>query len=203
MSVAWIGLGNMGGPMAANLVRAGYAVRGFDLSQLAADAAAALGVTVVDSVKAAVADAEVVFTMLPRGEHVQAVLTGPDGVLAHAPERVLVVDSSTIDIDLTRELHRVVRESGRRFLDAPVSGGVSGAAAGSLTYMVGGQVEALGVARPLLNVLGGRILHARDAGNRQAAVVNNATRDRQRPGRRTTRRERRWRPRPRTHAGTR
>jgi 3-hydroxyisobutyrate dehydrogenase len=164
----------MGGPMAANLVRAGYAVRGFDLSQSAADAAAALGVTVVDSVEAAVADAEIVFTMLPRGEHVQAVLTGPDGVLAHAPERVLVVDSSTIDIDLTRELHRVVRESGRRFLDAPVSGGVSGAAAGMLTYMVGGPVEDVEAARPYLDVLGGRILHAGDAGNGQAAkIVNN------------------------------
>ena len=174
MAVAWIGLGNMGGPMAANLVRAGYAVRGFDLSQAAADAAAALGVTVVDSVKTAVADAEVVFTMLPRGEHVQAVLTGPDGVLAHAPERVLVVDSSTIDIELARELHRVVRESGRRFLDAPVSGGVSGAAAGSLTYMIGGQVEDVDAARPYLDVLGGRILHAGDAGNGQAAkIVNN------------------------------
>jgi 3-hydroxyisobutyrate dehydrogenase len=174
MAVAWIGLGNMGGPMAANLVRAGHAVRGFDLSQSAADAAAALGVTVVDSVEAAVAEAEIVFTMLPRGEHVQGVLTGPDGVLAHAPERVLVVDSSTIDIELARDLHRVVRESGRRFLDAPVSGGVNGAAAGALTYMVGGQVNDVEAARPYLDVLGGRILHAGDAGNGQAAkIVNN------------------------------
>jgi 3-hydroxyisobutyrate dehydrogenase len=174
MAVAWIGLGNMGGPMAANLVRAGHTVRGFDLSPAAAAAAAALGVTAVDSVEAAVADAEVVITMLPRGEHVQAVLTGPDGVLAHAPQSVLVVDSSTIDIELARELHRVVRESGRRFLDAPVSGGVSGAAAGSLTYMIGGQVEDVEAARPYLDVLGGRILHAGGAGNGQAAkIVNN------------------------------
>jgi 3-hydroxyisobutyrate dehydrogenase len=174
MAVAWIGLGNMGGPMAANLVGAGHTVRGFDLSPAAAAAAAALGVTAVDSVEAAVADAEVVITMLPRGEHVQAVLTGPDGVLAHAPQSVLVVDSSTIDIELARELHRVVRESGRRFLDAPVSGGVSGAAAGSLTYMIGGQVEDVEAARPYLDVLGGRILHAGGAGNGQAAkIVNN------------------------------
>jgi 3-hydroxyisobutyrate dehydrogenase len=174
MAVAWIGLGNMGGPMAANLVRAGHTVRGFDLSPAAAAAAAALGVTAVDSVEAAVADAEVVITMLPRGEHVRAVLTGPDGVLAHAPQSVLVVDSSTIDIELARELHRVVRESGRRFLDAPVSGGVSGAAAGSLTYMIGGQVEDVEAARPYLDLLGGRILHAGGAGNGQAAkIVNN------------------------------
>ncbi len=174
MSVAWIGLGNMGGPMAANLVTAGTAVRGYDLSETAAQAAGGLGVEVVGSVAEAVRDADVVFTMLPRGEHVREVLTAPDGVLANVRPGTLIVDESTIDIEVARELHQVVVEAGARFLDAPVSGGVSGAAAGTLTIMVGGKAEDLEDVRPHLEVLGGRVVHAGDAGNGQAAkIVNN------------------------------
>ncbi len=174
MSVAWIGLGNMGGPMAANLVAAGTAVRGYDVSETAAQAAAGLGVEVVGSVAEAVRDADIVFTMLPRGEHVREVLTAPDGVLANVRPGVLIVDESTIDIDVARELHQLAAEAGARFLDAPVSGGVSGAAAGTLTIMVGGKAEDLDDVRPHLEVLGGRVVHAGDAGNGQAAkIVNN------------------------------
>ncbi|MGR6964258.1 3-hydroxyisobutyrate dehydrogenase [Geodermatophilus sp. URMC 61] len=174
MNVAWIGLGNMGGPMAANLVAAGTAVRGYDVSETAAQAAAGLGVEVVGSIAEAVRDADIVFTMLPRGEHVREVLTAPDGVLANVRPGTLIVDESTIDIDVARELHQVATEAGARFLDAPVSGGVSGAAAGTLTIMVGGKAEDLEEVRPLLEVLGGRVVHAGDAGNGQAAkIVNN------------------------------
>jgi 3-hydroxyisobutyrate dehydrogenase len=174
MNVAWIGLGNMGGPMAANLVDAGTPVRGFDLSERAAAAAAERGVEVVGSVAEAVRDADVVFTMLPKGEHVREVLTAPDGVLANIKAGALIVDESTIDIEVARELHETVRKAGARFLDAPVSGGISGAAAGTLTIMVGGAAADLDEVRPLLEVLGGKVVHAGDAGNGQAAkIVNN------------------------------
>jgi 3-hydroxyisobutyrate dehydrogenase len=174
MNVAWIGLGNMGGPMAANLIDAGTPVRGFDLSERAAAAAAERGVEVVGSVAEAVRDADVVFTMLPKGEHVREVLTSPDGVLANIKPGALIVDESTIDIEVARELHETVREAGARFLDAPVSGGVSGAAGGTLTIMVGGRSEDLDEVRPMLEVLGGKVVHAGDAGNGQAAkIVNN------------------------------
>jgi 3-hydroxyisobutyrate dehydrogenase len=174
MNVAWIGLGNMGGPMAANLIDAGTPVRGFDLSERAAAAAAERGVEVVGSVAEAVRDADVVFTMLPKGEHVREVLTSPDGVLANVKPGALIVDESTIDIEVARELHETVREAGARFLDAPVSGGVSGAAGGTLTIMVGGRSEDLDEVRPMLEVLGGKVVHAGDAGNGQAAkIVNN------------------------------
>jgi 3-hydroxyisobutyrate dehydrogenase len=174
MSVAWIGLGNMGGPMAANLVAAGTEVRGYDVSETAGQAAAGLGVEVVGSVAEAVRDADIVFTMLPRGEHVRDVLTAPDGVLANVRPGTLIVDESTIDIDVARELHQVAAEAGARFLDAPVSGGVSGATAGTLTIMVGGKAEDLEDVRPHLEVLGGKVVHAGDAGNGQAAkIVNN------------------------------
>jgi 3-hydroxyisobutyrate dehydrogenase len=174
MTVAWIGLGNMGGPMAGNLVAAGMPVRGYDLSAAATQAAAAAGVQIVGSVAGAVQDADVVFTMLPKGEHVRDVLTSPDGVLANVEPGTLIVDESTIDIEVARELHETVAAAGARFLDAPVSGGVSGAAAGTLTIMVGGTAEDLAQVRPHLEVLGGRVVHAGDAGNGQAAkIVNN------------------------------
>jgi 3-hydroxyisobutyrate dehydrogenase len=174
MQIAWIGLGNMGGPMAVNLVLAGHVVRGVDLDAALAQKAASRGVAAVDTIEQAVVDADVVFTMLPRGEHVKAVLTGPDGVLAHATADALIVDSSTISTHLARELHEAVRETGRRFLDAPVSGGVSGAVAGTLTYMVGGRADDLQSARPYLDILAARVVHAGKPGSGQAAkVVNN------------------------------
>lgn len=137
-TIAWIGLGNMGGPMTANLVRAGHVVRGFDLNPAAREAAAAGGVTTASSVADALDGADVVFTSLPKGEHARAVYTGDDGVFAHARPGLLCVDCSTIDVETCGELHELAADAGVRFVDAPVSGGISGAAAGTLTFMIGG-----------------------------------------------------------------
>ncbi|AZI57741.1 3-hydroxyisobutyrate dehydrogenase [Nakamurella antarctica] len=174
MSIAWIGLGNMGGPMAANLVRAGHHVTGFDLNPAALEAAAAAGIEVAASVAEAVLSAEIVFTMLPKGEHVRSVLQGPEGILASVAPGTLIVDSSTIDIDSARQFHEQVSAAGFRFLDAPVSGGVFGAVAGTLTFMIGGADDDLAQARPFLDVMAGRVFHTGGAGNGQAAkIVNN------------------------------
>ncbi len=173
MQIAWIGLGNMGGPMAANLVAAGHQVAGFDLSTTAQDAASEKGVTIAASVADAVTGSAVIFTMLPAGQHVLGVFEGPAGVLAHASPGALFIDSSTIDIDTARGLHESVSAAGFHFLDAPVSGGVVGAASGSLTFMVGGTEADLEQARPLIEVLAGRIFHAGGPGNGQAAKLAN------------------------------
>lgn len=173
MKVGWIGLGNMGGPMTANLVTAGHHVTGFDLSEPATASAAEHGVTVVGSVAEAVEGADLVFTMLPAGQHARAVITGPDGVLASAPSSALVVDSSTIDIQTARDLHEAAAAAGFAFLDAPVSGGVSGAAAGTLTFMVGGDADVLDRAREVIEVMAGRIFHCGGPGNGQAAKITN------------------------------
>lgn len=173
MKIAWIGLGNMGGPMAANLVKAGHTVAGFDLSEAARDAAAAGGVGIAGSIAEAVSGAGIVFSMLPAGRHVQAVMSGPDGVLAHLAPGTLVVDSSTIDIDTARALHESVTAAGFRFLDAPVSGGVFGAESGKLTFMVGGADSDLAEARPLIDAMAGRVFHAGGAGSGQAAKIAN------------------------------
>lgn len=173
MKIAWIGLGNMGGPMAANLVKAGYEVSGFDLSTAAQDTARSNGVTVASSVADAVTDSALVFTMLPAGRHVLTVLNGPEGVLAQVATGTLIVDSSTIDIETARTLHDSVTAAGRRFLDAPVSGGVVGAESGSLTFMVGGSESDLDEARPLIQAMAGRIFHAGGPGNGQAAKLAN------------------------------
>jgi 3-hydroxyisobutyrate dehydrogenase len=130
--VGWIGLGNMGGPMTANMVKAGHEVRGFDLSADALNAAAAAGVTPVSSIADAVSGADVVFTMLPRGEHVLSVYLGDGGVLASADTTTLLVDSSTIDIESAQKLHDAAAGAGFRFVDAPVSGGMSGGEAGAV-----------------------------------------------------------------------
>lgn len=171
MRVAWIGLGNMGTPMASNLAAAGHQVTGFDLSEPARAHAGEKGIAIAESATAAVADAEVVFTMLPAGAHVRSVLT--DSVLDALPEGAIVVDSSTIDIATARELHELVRARGFDFLDAPVSGGVFGAEAGSLTFMIGGPDEVLERVRPLIEVMAGRVFHAGGPGSGQAAKLAN------------------------------
>lgn len=172
-TIGWVGLGNMGGPMTANLVAAGHRVLGFDLSEQAREHAAAGGVTTTASLADAVREAEVVFTMLPAGKHARAVISGEDGVLAHAPADAILVDSSTIDIQTARDLHEAVAASGRRFLDAPVSGGVSGAAAGTLTFMVGGEESTLDAVREIIQVMAGKIFHCGGPGAGQAAKITN------------------------------
>jgi 3-hydroxyisobutyrate dehydrogenase len=171
--IAFIGLGNMGGPMAANLVKAGHDVTGFDLSaESLARFTAACG-RPATTVKDAVAGAEVIVSMLPEGRHVEAVYGGADGVFAHAPKGALCIDSSTIHVESARSVAKLAAEAGFRFVDAPVSGGTGGAAAGTLTFMVGGTAEAFAAAKPFLEKMGKTIVHAGDAGAGQAAKICN------------------------------
>lgn len=172
-TVAFIGLGHMGGPMAANLVRSGYAVAGFDLVPAALEVAHGNGITVAESAAAAARGADIVITMLPAGRHVLAAYEGPDGVLAAATPGTLFIDCSTIAVEDSRAVHKLVREAGHRGLDAPVSGGTGGAEAGTLTFMVGGGHENFAVAEPALQAMGRRIVHCGGPGAGQAAKVCN------------------------------
>ncbi len=172
MRIAFLGLGNMGSQMARNLAATGYRITCYDIVQEAMDAAARDGLTIATSGVEAVRDAEVVITMFPAGEHVLSAYR--DGLLEAAPADTLFIDSSTIAVDDAIEAARLVTEAGHRALDAPVSGGTVGAHQGTLTFMVGGRPEDFEQARPLLDVMGRKIVHTGDTGTGQAAkVVNN------------------------------
>ena len=168
--IAFIGLGNMGGPMAANLAKAGHAVQGFDLVEAAKTAAAATGVTIGPSAREAVRDADVIVTMLPAGKHV---LAAHADFLPAARKGALVIDCSTIDVDSAKRAHEAGAAAGMLTLDAPVSGGVGGATAGTLTFMCGGSAEAFARAKPILENMGKRIVHCGGAGAGQAAKICN------------------------------
>ncbi|AWN45196.1 3-hydroxyisobutyrate dehydrogenase [Methylobacterium terrae] len=168
--IAFLGLGNMGGPMAANLVAAGHAVTGFDLMPEALDAARAAGIAVGGSAEDAVEGAEIVVTMLPAGRHVLAVY---DAVLPHVAEGALMIDCSTIDVASARAAHDKARERGLAGLDAPVSGGVGGAKGATLTFMAGGSPEAFARAEPVLARMGRKVVHCGEAGAGQAAKICN------------------------------
>ena len=172
-AIGFIGLGNMGGPMARNLVKAGHRLKVFDLSEKAVaglvDAGAEKAATAADAAH----DVEIVVTMLPAGEHVRAVYLGTDGLLAAARKGTLFIDSSTIDVPTAREVIAAAGKAGHAMLDAPVSGGVGGAEAGTLTFMVGGADEAFARAKPILEKMGNNIFHAGAAGNGQVAKVCN------------------------------
>src|SRR5689334_5296133 len=163
----------MGGPMAANLVKAGYRVTGFDPAPAAREVATEAGIEVAGSAAAAVAEAQVVLTMLPSGKHVLEVYSGEDGLLAAAPAGTLFVDCSTIAVADARAAAALVVAAGHRALDAPVSGGVVGAAAGTLTLMVGALPEDLEAVRAVLEPMAGRIVHCGDPGAGQAAKICN------------------------------
>ncbi len=169
-TIAFIGLGNMGGPMAGNLVKAGHQVRAFDLSQASKDAAAELGVGIAGSAAEAVAEAEIVVTMLPAGKHVLSVWAD---ILPSVKQGALLIDSSTIDVESARKAHALAADRGCLSLDAPVSGGVGGAKGATLTFMVGGAEEAFALGEPVLAKMGRRIVHAGAAGNGQAAKICN------------------------------
>ena len=169
-STAFLGLGNMGGPMSANLVAAGHTVRGFDPVPAATADAAANGVAIFDSAAEAVAEADVVITMLPNGELVKRCYAE---VLPTARAGALFIDSSTISVSDAREVHAQAESHGVSQLDAPVSGGVKGAAAGTLAFMVGGDESAVQRARPVLEPMAGKIIHCGAAGAGQAAKVCN------------------------------
>nr|WP_250809984.1 3-hydroxyisobutyrate dehydrogenase [Neorhizobium tomejilense] len=168
--IAFVGLGNMGGPMAANLVKAGHEVRGFDLSEASVKAAAETGVKASGALAEAVSDAECVITMLPKGQHVVAVWTDLTTLI---PEGTLVIDCSTIDVESARKAHELADVMNCISLDAPVSGGTGGAAAGTLTFMVGGSEKAFALGKPILEAMGKKIVHCGDAGAGQAAKICN------------------------------
>jgi len=171
--VGFIGLGNMGMPMAQNLLKAAYEVTGFDLSAHATALLAANGGTSANSVADACKAAEVVITMLPAGEQVRDVYLGADGVLASVAPATLLIDSSTIDVQTARDVAQAAQDKGLAMVDAPVSGGVTGAEAATLTFMVGGSDDAFERARPVLEKMGKTIVHAGGPGNGQAAKICN------------------------------
>jgi 3-hydroxyisobutyrate dehydrogenase len=168
--IAFLGLGNMGGPMAANLVKAGHAVVGFDLVEAAKQAASRSGATIAASAREAVAGAEAIVTMLPAGRHV---LASWADFLPAAPRGALVIDCSTIDVDSAKRAHEAGAAAGMFTLDAPVSGGVGGATAGTLTFMCGGSPQAFDKTKPILGAMGKRIVHCGGAGMGQAAKICN------------------------------
>ncbi|KFB09794.1 3-hydroxyisobutyrate dehydrogenase [Nitratireductor basaltis] len=168
--VAFIGLGNMGGPMAANLVKAGHEVRGFDLVAENLKRAEANGVMAAASAADAIEGAACIITMLPAGKHVLSVY---EELSKKADVGTLFIDSSTIDVQSARKAHELAEASGHLSIDAPVSGGVGGAEAGTLTFMAGGTTDAFGKAEPLLQPMAGKIVHCGDAGAGQAAKICN------------------------------
>ena len=169
-NIAFIGLGNMGRPMAANLAKAEYGVRGFDLVPLLRDNAAKEGVSITTSAKEAIEGADVVITMLPGGKHVLSVWTD---LLPHAHKGILFIDSSTIDVGSARRAHELAGNAGVLSVDAPVSGGTAGAKAGTLTFMCGAEEGAFAAAKPVLEKMGRKIIHCGEGGAGQAAKICN------------------------------
>lgn len=169
-TIAFLGCGHMGGPMAANLVAAGHTVRAFDPVAALKDAVAEKGAQVFDTGAEAVSEADVVITSLPNGDIVKAVYAD---ALSAATKGTLFIDTSTISVDDARALHAQAAEHGHAQLDAPVSGGVKGAVAGTLAFMVGGDADAVERARPVLEPLAGKIIHCGDSGTGQAAKLCN------------------------------
>lgn len=171
--IAFIGLGNMGSGMCANLCRAGHEVRAFDLNAEAVKAAKGHGAIAVATIADAVKDSEIAVTMLPAGKHVLAVYFGEDGVASHAATGTLFLDCSTIAVEHAREAASKAEAAGFLMADAPVSGGTAAADAGTLTFMVGGPDEAYAKAKPILDAMGKNIFHAGGSGNGQAAKIAN------------------------------
>lgn len=173
-TVAFIGLGNMGGPMAANLAKAGFSVRAFDLSQEVLETAKANGCEVASSAQQAATDADVVISMLPAGKHVRGLYVEGEAPLFEVIKQgALAIDCSTIDADTARSVADAGEQKGIGFVDAPVSGGVGGAKAGTLTFIVGGSEAQFEQARPVLEAMGKNIFHAGDHGAGQVAKVCN------------------------------
>jgi 3-hydroxyisobutyrate dehydrogenase len=171
--IGFIGLGNMGSGMAANLAKAGHEVRGFDLSADAVAALTARGGKAAASVAEAVTGADAVVTMLPAGKHVRGVYEGEQGILSLARPDAILMDCSTIDVDSARAVAALAAEKGLAFVDAPVSGGVAAAEGGTLTFMVGGPEAAFEAAKPYLDAMGKAVIRAGEAGAGQAAKICN------------------------------
>lgn len=169
-NIAFIGLGNMGGPMAANLVKAGHKVSGFDLVQASKDAAKADGISIAAKAADAVKGAEVVITMLPAGKHVLSVW---NEIIPTVAKGTLMIDCSTIDVENARKSHALAAEHHLPSVDAPVSGGTGGAKGATLTFMAGGDDKAFAAAKPILEAMGKKIVHCGGAGAGQAAKICN------------------------------
>jgi 3-hydroxyisobutyrate dehydrogenase len=169
--IAFIGLGNMGGPMAANLCKAQHHVAAFDLTEAAVAAAVEKGAHKAKSAAEAVKDAEIVVTMLPAGKHVREVYE--KDVLPNVAKGALLIDCSTIDVDSAKHVAALAKKAGFEMIDAPVSGGVGGATAGTLTFMCGGPAASFAKAKPILDKMGKNIVLAGDSGSGQAAKICN------------------------------
>ena len=171
MKIAFIGLGNMGGGMAANLVKAGHEVRAFDLAKPALEAAREAGCSTFDTAKEACEGVEAVVSMLPNGAIVKGVYENE--VIGHAPAGAVLLDCSTIDVATAKEVIGAAQSAGYDMVDAPVSGGIAAANGGTLTFMVGGTAEAFARAEVILNAMGKAVIHAGDAGAGQTAKICN------------------------------
>ncbi|MFL2654446.1 MAG: 3-hydroxyisobutyrate dehydrogenase [Alphaproteobacteria bacterium] len=171
--IGFIGLGNMGGPMVSNLIQDGHKVKAYDIIPEAIDRAVNKGATKANSAEETIIDAEFVITMLPAGEHVRSVYLEDNKILYSVSPKTVLIDSSTIDVITARQVMEVAAQRGIEMIDAPVSGGVGGADAGTLTFMCGGKIEAYDKAESILKSMGKNIFHAGDAGSGQAAKVCN------------------------------
>ena len=171
MKIAFIGLGNMGGGMAANLVKVGHEVRAFDLSSEATERATGNGCSVFPTVREAVQGVDAVVSMLPNGKIVESVYT--TDVIGHTPASALLLDCSTIDVATARKVEEAARAAGYEMVDAPVSGGIAAANGGTLTFMVGGSEQAFAKAEPILTAMGKAVIHAGTSGAGQAAKICN------------------------------
>jgi 3-hydroxyisobutyrate dehydrogenase len=171
--IGFLGLGNMGGPMARNLIKAGHELKVFDLAAAAVEKAVSAGAKAEAKPADAARDVDVVVTMLPAGAHVRSVYLGDEGLITAARKGTLLIDCSTIDVATAREVIAAATKAGHAMIDAPVSGGVGGAEAGTLTFMVGGEEAAFERAKPFLEAMGKNIVHAGGAGNGQAAKICN------------------------------
>jgi 3-hydroxyisobutyrate dehydrogenase len=171
--IGFIGLGNMGLPMAINLIKAGHQVEGVDISPAAVAKLKEAGGTPGDATKSVAARCDVVVTMLPAGQHVRGTYLGANGIIENANAGTLLIDSSTIDVETARAVAAAAEKKGLLMIDAPVSGGVGGASGGTLTFMCGGSPQAFARAQPILEKMGKTIVHAGGAGNGQAAKICN------------------------------
>ena len=172
-NVGFIGLGNMGGPMAINLIKAGFSVSVFDLMPTSVERLTAAGAQAAATAADAVQNVDVVISMLPASKHVESLYLGEAGLLSKIAPGTLIIDSSTIAPESTRKVADAANARGLSMIDAPVSGGVAGAQGGTLTFIVGGSDTALAQARPLLEAMGKNIFHAGDAGAGQVAKICN------------------------------
>nr|WP_109483794.1 3-hydroxyisobutyrate dehydrogenase [Paraburkholderia sp. C35] len=173
MQIGFIGLGNMGAPMAQNLLKAGHEVKVFDLNTQAVETLKASGAQPATTPKEAATNVEYVITMLPASQHVKAVLTGETGILAGIAKGITIIDSSTIDPVSVKAFAELATQNGNTFVDAPVSGGTGGATAGTLTFMVGGTPESYEQVKPVLQAMGKNIVHCGDTSTGQVAKICN------------------------------